>query len=899
MIDIPSFLGSTASSHEAKWFAVSFAQTTTHEATRLAASLAQAVPGADFLTQPALLYAGLAAVAVPIAIHLLFRIRRRPVPWGAMRFLLEANRKRKSRQRIEQWLLLAARCLLLALLGAALAGPLLRNLAAGDRGGRQLHLVLDAGLSTRTQTPDGTTRFQALAEQATSLLDQAQPGDRVTLWRAAEPVEPLWAGEWAADSPQAVASILENTSPGYGRSALPEALAAAASALRDAGARPGQSHVVVLSDLSRSAVQSTSAPDPAARALGQNASVRVLPSTPGVANFQVAALEPARGLLVVDGATFASVSARVELARFGQNLQEQSARLNLELLGAQGEPLDQTQRVVTFSPAERTQTLYLELPLPDAARGPANDSDPDEGTAASTVRAQPLTLRATLASLSPDRPLDALTEDNQALAVLSAESEIDAVVVDAPGRDPADRRPALWARLALAPDDQQAAFVVRTETATGAEPLAWAPARVAVIPHPARLRDEDWNALAARVRAGAVAWVFADPAWHDANDSANPTNSASRTAPPGLDAMAQAFGLAPRPGAQPRSISVKPSANPDDNAAEAFAPVPGRTAPESLRLLAAEWDALISPLRAERAFDPALEPGETWLQLAIPPNSNSSEKQNDNTAAETDTAGASAESTDGALDLITRYRVGRGGVIFVAVSLDEADSNLPVLPVFPALLQDATRAALAEAAADPVWYAGRPAPPGIDPAAVLQAERLHSGSTENDPAGLSGATPGGDSGASGGDSGGPGVYRDPTDPARRIVVQPDPDAGDTAEPAPAQTARFFDAYGPWSPLPPNSAGAGWLTQRPAPSPLGWELLWIVLAIVILEAWIARWVSHATLGEGAPLLKQIFGHLRGGASQVENQRQARDRAPGSSPAPGSASARPSNSPREVA
>ncbi|MEM9295557.1 MAG: hypothetical protein AAGA57_07125, partial [Planctomycetota bacterium] len=38
--------------------------------------LAQAIPGGGLLTQPALLYAGLAAVAIPILIHLLFRIRR-------------------------------------------------------------------------------------------------------------------------------------------------------------------------------------------------------------------------------------------------------------------------------------------------------------------------------------------------------------------------------------------------------------------------------------------------------------------------------------------------------------------------------------------------------------------------------------------------------------------------------------------------------------------------------------------------------------------------------------------------------------------------------------------------------------------------------------------------------
>ncbi|MEM9294690.1 MAG: hypothetical protein AAGA57_02720, partial [Planctomycetota bacterium] len=125
----------------------------------------------------------------------------------------------------------------------------------------------------------------------------------------------------------------------------------------------------------------------------------------------------------------------------------------------------------------------------------------------------------------------------------------------------------------------------------------------------------------------------------------------------------------------------------------------------------------------------------------------------------------------------------------------------------------------------------------------------------------------------------PGAYRDPAQPARRIVVTPAVDAANVAEPAPAQAARFFDAYGPWTSLPADAAaGEAWVDARKAPAPFGWEILWIVLALVVFEAWVARWVSHATRGEGAPLLKQIFGHLRGGDAQVENRRDARDRAP---------------------
>ncbi len=69
--------------------------------------------------------AGLAAMAVPILIHLLSRQRRRPIQWAAMRFLMEALRKHRRRLQLQQLLLLAVRCLILALLGAALARPFL------------------------------------------------------------------------------------------------------------------------------------------------------------------------------------------------------------------------------------------------------------------------------------------------------------------------------------------------------------------------------------------------------------------------------------------------------------------------------------------------------------------------------------------------------------------------------------------------------------------------------------------------------------------------------------------------------------------------------------------------------------------------------------------------------
>src|SRR5437773_11869322 len=64
----------------------------------------------------ATLAVGAGAVSVPIIIHLLNRRRFKIVTWAAMRFLLAAQKQNSRRLRIEQLLLLAVRCLLVALL---------------------------------------------------------------------------------------------------------------------------------------------------------------------------------------------------------------------------------------------------------------------------------------------------------------------------------------------------------------------------------------------------------------------------------------------------------------------------------------------------------------------------------------------------------------------------------------------------------------------------------------------------------------------------------------------------------------------------------------------------------------------------------------------------------------
>ena len=136
--------------------------------------------------------AGVAAVAIPIIIHLLFRQRRRPIEWGAMRFLLEAYRRSRHRMRLEQWLLLAVRCLVLALLGLALARPLLSNSALPlGPGSRVVYLVVDNGLASTVSDGSNQSALQRHVQEARQIINALKASDRVALVSAARPIEAL------------------------------------------------------------------------------------------------------------------------------------------------------------------------------------------------------------------------------------------------------------------------------------------------------------------------------------------------------------------------------------------------------------------------------------------------------------------------------------------------------------------------------------------------------------------------------------------------------------------------------------------------------------------------------------------------------------------------------------
>ena len=130
----------------------------------------------------------LAAAAAPWLIHLLSRRKFRETTWAAMDFLLAAVRRRTRRIRVEQWLLLLLRTLVVVVLVTAVAQPYLQRAAPifSPHGNTHRVLVIDSSYSMAYKTA-GLSRFEQAKQWAARIVEQSSPGDGFTLVQMAAP----------------------------------------------------------------------------------------------------------------------------------------------------------------------------------------------------------------------------------------------------------------------------------------------------------------------------------------------------------------------------------------------------------------------------------------------------------------------------------------------------------------------------------------------------------------------------------------------------------------------------------------------------------------------------------------------------------------------------------------
>jgi hypothetical protein len=209
------------------------------------------------LLTPSLFYAGAAAVAAPILIHLLARRRFKRIRWAAMEFLIDAEKRNRRRLRMEEWILLALRCLAIFLIGLMLARPFLdpAGLAGMLGGGQRTERVflLDDSYSMAYTTPDGTPFEHAkiAVQRIIEMVRRESPDDTVTMVRMSDVVRPIEAGTYLDDTQtQELLSRLEALSPSQ-RTINPRAAVTQLAELLDAAPLVTNAAVYVLSDFQR------------------------------------------------------------------------------------------------------------------------------------------------------------------------------------------------------------------------------------------------------------------------------------------------------------------------------------------------------------------------------------------------------------------------------------------------------------------------------------------------------------------------------------------------------------------------------------------------------------------------------------------------------------------------
>jgi len=446
------------------------------------------------------LFAGAAgAVAIPIIIHLLFRRRRKPVKWGAMRFLLEAYRRQRRRMTLEQWLLLATRCLLILLVGAALARPVVEAAGAIGGGGRTIYLLIDDGLAASVRDEGGETALDRHKQTAGAILASLGPADRAGLITLAAPSEPVVAP--ATSDLGALEGVVERLAATDAPTDLLSGLERAADAIEAEESGLGEEAVVVvLSDFLLGSVDaSRPARDVFSSLLDEGRRVRLLASRPRAqspGNVQVLGVDPLRPVVLTgageDEAALAGGQVRIRLRRTGEAVGRQAATtVRLRAGGAEAEAAPAATGVVRWEAGQTEAVLALALP-PDAV---SVESD---------------ALRRGVALVAEiDR--DAVAGDNTFRRPLSVQESLRVGLIDrlrfAAGGS-LERLPAgEWVRLALRPDEAAPIEVTEIDPAA-IDAASLAGLSAAMVSRPDLVTENGWDRLRRFVDGGGLLVVF-------------------------------------------------------------------------------------------------------------------------------------------------------------------------------------------------------------------------------------------------------------------------------------------------------------------------------------------------------------------------------------------------------
>lgn len=612
-----------------------------------------------------LLVAGMASIALPILIHILLRRRRQPVMWGAMRFLMEAYQQQRRRVQLEQLLILACRCLLIALIAAAIARPFFKNLdPLQSRTARTLYVVLDDTLASSATGADGASDFASLQAQAAELfksLDESR-GDRAALITLSAPAESRVSPP--SSDPAAVLRLIAAHTPSAAAADWNQALAFAAEAIAaERAAKNAATPVLALLTSGRAGsidVNQLVAKYPSLPA--DTVVLLAAPATSSLANTAIMDVAPLRPVLTAAGASSQEPTSigqvRVSLTRFGV-LAPAASKLKLELETSSQKSLTEhsTEQQISWAQGQAQQTVILNGPRikpADASRFPvlAATIDRDSIEADNMFRA-PLVARDVLRV--------ALVASRAQSKLLSGGS-----IGSVDQFSPAD-----WLWIGL---DPGAASVSLTERGgdlqrSWIDPVALNATiltefDVLVIAAPEMVDRDGWTRVRQSVDNGAVLMVF-PPAGEGAQNWS--------------DAFIEIMKLDVRIAREAQTLAAPLS--PEWNSAQ-------RPAWDPLHAIAPEAVELFKPVHISRFYGLTTAAGRSLADVTI--------------------LGATGDVPVLISPTLLDNRLSRGVVYVSAVPMMPEWTDLPTRPLFVPVLQELLRSGMARASQDSKQVAGKP-----------------------------------------------------------------------------------------------------------------------------------------------------------------------------------------------
>ncbi len=202
-----------------------------------------------------LFLAGIAAISLPIILHMIRRHTRKRITFSSLMFLRTTIPRFKNRSRIENLPLLILRCIILCLLAFVFSRPFFIHPVEGEPSptGRRTVLLIDTSASMRR-----TAMWTQAVSEVHSALEDSEPMDRLCVISFDNDADTLIGFEaWSELEPDRRApTIIEEISglsPSWSSTNLGNALITAAEAIEDDEINDrqqfGQNRIVLISDL--------------------------------------------------------------------------------------------------------------------------------------------------------------------------------------------------------------------------------------------------------------------------------------------------------------------------------------------------------------------------------------------------------------------------------------------------------------------------------------------------------------------------------------------------------------------------------------------------------------------------------------------------------------------------